>query len=496
MVQTYHFTKIIATLGPSSYSYEKIKSLVKRGVNVFRINFSHGSHEYHKQAIEWVRQVEKELESIIGVIGDLQGPKFRLGPVEGERIFYKAGDKVTLLSDGKIGTREALIFPHVKFFNKIKAGDKILIDDGKMTLEVIQAEKTSLETKVLTDGYLASGKGVNLPHIKIMASSLTNKDRIDLQAALSMGVDYIALSFVQSSQDLKEARTFIKSVKGQAALIAKLEKPAAIENLDDIIDHSDAVIIARGDLGVEIPCEEVPILQRKIIQKCRKKGVPVVVATQMMESMVTSARPTRAEASDVATAVYEGADAVMLSAESASGDHPLEAVDTMRRIIMSVERDPYLHKAYATERPDTQPNDEDAISLAVCQIAETLNIAAIASFTEGGGASKRVARQRPLAPILGITPYLHISRQLSLVWGVLPVYAKNTITSLEDIIIPACKAAIKGNLAQKGDKIVVTAGMPFGKPGPTNLLRLVRLNGSSNKEKIKKHEKMRFCCKK
>lgn len=468
----YRFTKIIATLGPATYSYEKIKKLVQQGVNLFRLNFSHGSHDDHRQALLWIRQVEKELGVFVGIIADLQGPKFRLGSINGDQIFFKVGDRLTLCLEEQMGSKDSITLPHKEIFEAVSPGHHILVDDGKMRLKIVDVETSKIKVIVETDGYLGARKGVNIPSVPLATSALTPKDKQDLKAALGMGADYIALSFVQRADDLHEARSYLNN---KAQLLAKLETPSSIKDLDNILAATDAVMIARGDLGVELPCEEIPTLQRKIIKKCRQKGLPVVVATQMLESMIKSPTPTRAEASDVATAVYEGADAVMLSAESASGAYPHEAVDVMCRIINQVENDEQLPRSLKALHPGTKSSVEDAISTAARDVAEALKVAAIASFTEKGGTAKRTARQRPLTPIIGITPHDHVARWLTLVWGILPVAAKSQINSLDDIIPPACQVARKAGIASTDDKIIITAGVPFGQPGTTNLLRVTNV---------------------
>jgi len=473
MKKSYRFAKIIATLGPATYSYEKIKLLIIEGVNLFRLNFSHGLHIEHKQFIEWIRHAEKELDTTVGIIGDLQGPKFRIGPIANNKVFYKPGEIISFIPEGEKGSKEVLIFPHPEVFGDIEVKDLVLVDDGKMALEVIQLGKKEIRLKVLTEGAISSGKGVNLPKIKRKDTFLTCKDKQDLEFAMGEKVDYIAISFVQSYEDLQETKDFIKECSDdEVGIIAKVEKPAALDNLNDIIENSDAIMIARGDLGVEVSPEKVPILQKYITQECRQKGVPVIVATQMLDSMVNYSRPTRAEASDVATAVYQGADALLLSAESASGKYPVEAVGVMGRIIKEVEEDLSLPKIYEVEAPYPEKEREDAIALAAKNILKVLDVSAIISFPVKGENFHNFSRQRLLCPILEVVNSKNICRRLSLIWGVLPIYRQDMTG---DLLTLACNIAKQKRLAEKKDTLLVTSSAAINETDKVNSLHITSI---------------------
>lgn len=448
----YRFTKIIATLGPASYSYEKIKQLLNQGANVFRLNFSHGSHQEHQQFINWIRCAEKDLNTSVAVIGDLQGPKFRLGPVAGEKNFYDAGEIITIVPESTLEKREVLIFPHKEVFHEIEVGSMLLVDDGKVTLEVTEKSPSQLKVKVLTAGNISSGKGVNLPDIKRIGSFLTDKDKADLLFAIKIGVDYLALSFVQSCEDLKETKDFMsqQGVKN-IDLIAKIEKPAALQNLKAIIKSSDGILIARGDLGVEASVAKVPFLQKKIIKECRKEGVPVIVATQMLESMTACSKPTRAEVSDVATAVYQGADALLLSAESASGQYPIKAVSMMKDIIVEVEKEMSRDDVSPVKQIESEGSTDDAMAVAVQGIVKAIDVCAILCFSSIDRPSKRVARQRIWSPILGVVFSLQTARKLSLVWGIFPICREDTS---ENSIHLTCEIQGPYQFIKKGGHVI------------------------------------------
>ncbi|HET6223003.1 MAG TPA: pyruvate kinase [Dongiaceae bacterium] len=460
--------KILATLGPTSSTPEMIRALFDAGADVFRFNFSHGRHEDHRERFEYVRQVEFERGRPIGVLMDLQGPKLRIGTFADGAVELKAGAPFRLDMSPTPGDKTRAPMPHPEIFKALTPGIDLLLDDGKRRLKVERCGEDFAETTVITGGRLSDRKGVNVPGAVLPISALTEKDRLDLQFGLDLGVDWVALSFVQRPEDVAEAR---KLIAGRAAVLIKLEKPAAIEHLDELIDLTDAVMVARGDLGVEMPAEEVPILQKQIISACRKAGKPVVVATQMLDSMVHAPTPTRAEASDVATAVYDSADAVMLSAETASGDYPLESVAMMNRIIERVERDPYYRRISNAQRLEPEATAADAISAAATQVAETLSAAAIVTYTTSGSTTLRAARERPYAPILTLTAKIETARRLALAWGTHCVHTED-VHSFSEMVDKACRIARDQGIADKGQRLVVTAGVPFGTPGSTNVLRI------------------------
>ncbi|MFD2265527.1 pyruvate kinase [Lacibacterium aquatile] len=465
-------TRILATLGPASSSIEKVRALAQAGADVFRLNFSHGSHEDHAARYETVRAVEAELGRPLGILADLQGPKLRISTFAGDKVTLTPGQPFRLDLDVKTpGDATRVGMAHPEIFEAIEPGQDLLLDDGKVRLRIEACGKDFADTRVITGGPLSNRKGVNVPHAVLNLAALTEKDRRDLDFALTLGVDWVALSFVQRADDMAEAR---KLVQGRAGVLAKLEKPSAIQCLDEIIEMSDALMVARGDLGVEMPPEDVPALQRRIVRACRRAGKPVVVATQMLESMITAPTPTRAEASDVATAVYDGADAVMLSAETASGDWPIEAVSIMNRIILRVESDELYRKLMNADPISHDSSSSDAISAAASQVAESINAAAIVTFTSSGLTALRVAHERPATPILALTQVQATARRLSLVWGMHPVLCRDC-TNFEEMVQIACDMARLKGFADPMDKIVVTAGVPFGTPGATNILRVARV---------------------
>lgn len=438
---------------------------------MFRLNFSHGTHDDHRARIEAIRALEKRNGRPIAILMDLQGPKLRVGAFEGGRTTLTAGGKFRLDLDTTPGNASRVPLPHREIFEALEAGADLLLDDGKIRLRVTRCDRSSAETEVVVGGTLSDRKGVNVPDVVLPLSALTPKDRRDLEFALELGVEWLALSFVQRPDDLDEAREL---ARGRAAILTKLEKPSAVEALDAIVAKSDAVMVARGDLGVELPAERVPGIQRRIVRACRRAGKPVIVATQMLESMIVSPVPTRAEASDVATAIYHGADAVMLSAESASGKYPLEAVQMMERIIAEVESDPYQRQLLEGSQAPAQPTAADAICAAMDTIADLLPIAAIVTYTTSGSTSLRAARERPLPAILSMTPSLSTARRLALAWGVHSAHT-NDVASVAEMVERACKFARDEGFAKPGDTILISAGMPFGTPGATNLLRIAEI---------------------
>jgi len=464
--------KIIATLGPSSNNKETIRKLFDAGIDVFRLNFSHGAHEDHAKTHAIIREIELECGRPIGILLDLQGPKLRVGTFANGKETLVPGELFTLDQDPTPGdaTRAPLLHPEI--FAALTEGSQLLINDGKIRLKVREfTEKTAL-TEVMVGGEISGNKGVNVPDLYLPISPLTEKDRRDLAFGLTLGVDWVAISFVQRPEDMQELRDL---VGGKAAIMAKLEKPGAIEHLNGIVQMSDGVMVARGDLGVEMPQEKVPVVQKKILRRARQEGKPVVVATQMLESMIHSPVPTRAESSDVATAVYDGADAVMLSAETAAGSFPIEAATAMNRIIIEVEKDPYYRKSIDASSPTPGDTAADAISSSLHHVSSVLPLAATFTYTESGFSSFRAARERPEAPVIGCTPNKETARRLALVWGVHAVTTDEVITSVDEMVPHAIKVTLTEGFGEIGEIIAITAGMPFGRTGTTNMLRLTRL---------------------
>lgn len=470
-----HLTKIVATLGPSSAGHDEIERLFMAGADVFRLNFSHGSHAEHKARYDAIRQVENETGRPIAVLMDLQGPKLRIGTFKDGPIELAPGDRFRLDLQEIEGDRERVTLPHPEIFEALGAESVLLLDDGRIRLRVTACGPDHADCIVEIGGTLSERKGVNVPDVLLPLSPLTEKDRKDLEFGLELGADWVALSFVQRPEDVAEARDLID---GRAAIMAKLEKPAAIEKLAEIVALSDALMVARGDLGVEMPPEDVPVLQRDIVRTCREQGKPVVVATQMLESMIERPIPTRAEASDVATAVYDGADAVMLSAETAAGDYPVESVQIMNRIIERVQVDPMYRQLLEARRIEPDETTADAISAAARQIGETLNLGGIVTYTTSGSTTLRIARERPMVPIISLTPRTDTARRMALVWGVHSARTPDA-KNFDDMVNTATHQAKIDGFADTGERIVITAGVPFGTPGKTNLLRIARVGGGS-----------------
>ncbi len=460
--------KILATLGPASSERDVIERLWRAGADAFRINMSHTSHEALRRLVGLIRDVEKAVGRPIGILADLQGPKLRVGRFAAGPVMLAEGASFTLDSDETPGDATRVCLPHPEILRSLEPGHRLLLDDGKVRLVVTKATRKRAETKVEVGGKLSDRKGVSCPDTTLPVSALTDKDRRDLDAALDAGADWIALSFVQRPDDIAEGR---KIARGRALVMAKIEKPQAIERLDEIIELADALMVARGDLGVEMPLEAVPGLQKRISRAARKAGRPVVVATQMLESMITAPVPTRAEVSDVATAVFEGADAVMLSAESAAGEHPVEAVATMNRIAEAVERETFYRGILQAQRPEPEATGNDAICAAARQIAETLNVAAIVCYTAKGTTAMRAARERPASALIGLSPVPETARRLSLVWGVHAVIGADA-RDPEDMVEKANRIVVAEGFAKPSQRILIMAGVPFGTPGATNLLRL------------------------
>ena len=464
-------TKIIATLGPASSTPEVLSRLFLAGADVFRLNFSHGSHEDHAARIKMIRELEEYVGHPIGILADVQGPKLRVGRFGGGRVQLQTGQAFTLDLNPTPGDARRVNLPHPEIISAATIGTSLLLDDGKLRLRVTRVRDDHLETEVTVGGPLSDRKGVNVPDTVLPIPALTAKDREDLDFVLEQGVQYIGLSFVQRPEDVAEAKEI---AAGRAWIMSKLEKPQALENLNAIIELSDAVMVARGDLGVELPPEEVPLAQKRIVRAARQLGRPVVVATQMLESMISAPAPTRAEASDVATAVFDGADAVMLSAETAAGQYPYESVNIMDRIIARVEQDSGWRAIIEASRPAPERSVADALAAAARQVAHTIGASAICAFTDSGSTALRAARERPEAPIMSLSPSEHTARRLAVVWGVHAVVTPQTHTMTETVA-KATRIAMAEGFATHGHNIVVIAGVPFGVAGTTNALRVAHV---------------------
>jgi pyruvate kinase len=463
--------KIIATLGPASVEREMVAALFEAGADVFRINMSHASHDMMRERVALIRSLEEQFDRPIGILVDLQGPKLRVGTFANGAEDLRKGDSFTLDSDSTPGTATRVFLPHPEILGSVQPGHRVLIDDGKVLLRVQSVAEGSADCVVEVAGKISNKKGVSLPDTTIPTSAMTPKDRADLEAALDENVDWIALSFVQRPEDVTE----VKKIAGRrAAVLAKIEKPQAVARLEEILEVADALMVARGDLGVEMPLERVPGVQKSMIRLARKYGKPVVVATQMLESMITSPVPTRAEVSDIATAVFDGADAVMLSAESASGQFPREAVETMNRIAEAVESDPLYAGIISSQRAAPEATGADAIAEATRDVADTLGARVICAWTASGATGLRIARERPRSAILALTPIVEVARQLCIAWGVHSVVTDDARDE-RDMTDRACRHAFIDNFAAEGERILVVAGVPFGTPGATNNLRIAKI---------------------
>lgn len=461
--------KLVATIGPASQSEEMLEKLFDAGVDVFRINMSHASHELAGQLHQRVREISKRRGHPIGILGDLQGPKFRLGNFEGERCDVPAGKDFCFDRNEDVGSSDRVFLPHPQIFEAVEPGHTLLLDDGKLRMRVKQASADKIVASVEVGGPLASRKGISLPDTLLPVGPLTEKDLKDLDYLMSISVDWIALSFVQRGQDVLEARELIGD---RAKIMVKVEKPQAIDDLNAIIAAADGFMVARGDLGVEMPIEKVPGLQKKITRKSRAAGKPVVVATQMLESMITSPVPTRAEVSDVATAVFEGADAVMLSAESAVGQYPVEAIEMMNRIAVEVENDKGYEAILHAWETEPLPTAADAIAAAAHAVADTVQLASIVCYTETGSTALRVARERPSLPVVGLTPVAETANRLSVVWGLHSVVLETNPESVTEMVRLACKTAFDAGFVKAGEGVLVTGGVPLGQAGTTNMMRI------------------------
>jgi len=476
--------KIIATVVPACDGIAGLGRLFEAGVDVFRLNFSHGSQADHAARYAAIREIEATNRRPITVIADLQGPKLRIGEFATGSVTLQAGARFRVDLDPAPGDGRRVRLPHPEVFAAIAPGTDLLLDDGRIHLRVARSGADFAETVVVDGGSLSDHKGVNLPGIALPIAALTEKDRRDLAFALDLGADWVALSFVQRPDDVAEAR---KLIAGRAAVMTKLEKPAAIEHLAEIVELSDGIMVARGDLGVELAPEAVPGLQKEIVGLARRTGKPVVVATQMLESMVESPTPTRAEASDVATAVYDGADALMLSAETAAGAHPVAAVTMMARIIRRVEADPRYRRLVQTDHADPEATAADAITAAASQVAETIRAVAIVTYSVSGSTTLRAARERPPVPIIGISPNVQTARRLAIAWGVHCVVTEDA-TDFVDMVDKACRVALDEGFAGLGDSIVITAGVPFGTPGSTNTLRIAWIGPDAERRKTPRRQ--------
>ncbi|MEM9211566.1 MAG: pyruvate kinase [Pseudomonadota bacterium] len=460
--------KIVATLGPSSSDYDTIKSLFEAGADVFRLNMSHGTHEEIRMRHQTIRDIERDMGRPIGILADLQGPKLRCGAFSDGPHFLEIGQTFRFDADDAPGDETRVYLPHPEILEALKPGASLLVNDGKVRMTVKDCGPDFADCQVTVGGEISNRKGVNVPDVVLPLAALSDKDRSDLEFVCELGVDWLALSFVQRAADVEEGR---KLAAGRAAILSKIEKPAAIQAFDEILNASDAIMVARGDLGVELPVQDVPPIQKSLVRACRNAGKPVIVATQMLESMITSPMPTRAEVSDVATAIYEGADAVMLSAESAAGDYPLEAVTTMNNVAMEVEADPIYREIIAASRKPERKTVQEAITLSAREIAETTEIKAICCFSHSGRTAMLTARERPSVPILALTPLLETSRKMTLVWG-LHCVLTSAVERFKLAVVSAARAARSDGFATEKDKIVVTAGIPFNTPGSTNILRI------------------------
>lgn len=469
-------TKIVATLGPASQNPELIASLIKAGVNVFRLNFSHGTAADHQRNVENIRSVSKKLGKLVGILQDLQGPKIRVGKFQNDKIELSKGQAFALHPDkNKVGDGVGVGISYTGLHADVKVNDVLLLDDGKLALKVTKIEQQVIHTLVQRGGILSNNKGINVPGADLSIAAVTEKDIEDIAIGASLDVDWVALSFVRSREDLLLAQHYLKLNNSNAKLMAKIEKPGAIRNYKEILKTADGIMVARGDLGVELSPEKVPMLQKKLIRKAREKGKPVITATQMLESMTENAIPTRAEANDVANAIYDGTDAVMLSAETATGNHPVRAVETMDRIAKTVEADNDYKDRMLERKFKAEKNTPDAVSSAACNIASTLSATVMCCFSSSGATALRVARNRIHTDVIAISPSVKSCHQLTVSWGINPVL-NNDASSSDEMVEIANQVIIEHKMAKVGDQFVVTAGVPFGQSGTTNLIRVESLS--------------------
>ena len=464
--------KILATLGPSSSEKKIIEDLFNAGCDVFRLNFSHGDIEVHRKNLEAIRSLEEKHNHATCILADLQGPKLRVGLFKNVKENLKKGNKFRLDLSSELGDHNRVNFPHSEIYEHLTPNSILLVNDGRIRLQVIEQHKDYLITEILNDAEISNNKGVNIPDVILPIDALTNKDKSDLMKALDMGVDWVALSFVQQADDINKLK---KIIGNKALVMAKIEKPSAVKNIDEIINAADGIMIARGDLGVEMPTEQVPIAQKNIIRRCRHFGKPVVVATQMLESMIDNLVPTRAEASDVANAIYDGTDAVMLSGESAVGAHPVEVVKTMNNIIKTVESDKNNYNLRIEDENIDDVDNTDAITLAAYSIAKKSNAKAIITFSVSGRTTRRMARERAPVQIVGLSPKIDTTRRMQLYWGVNSCYSNEDAQNAQEMVKIACTIVKNKKLVEPGDSVVISAGVPFGSAGTTNLLRLAEI---------------------
>lgn len=460
--------KIVATLGPASNDYEMIRALFDAGANVFRLNMSHGDHEEIRARHTIIRQIEKDTGRPIAILADLQGPKLRCGVFANGPYELEDGADFRFDLDEAEGDHTRVQLPHPEIFAALEPGATLLVNDGKIKVQVESCGADFADCKVIAGGSISNRKGVNVPDVVLPLAALSDKDRKDLEFVCQLGVDWLALSFVQRPADVHEARGL---AKGRAAILSKIEKPAAVQAFEDILAVSDGIMVARGDLGVELPVHAVPPIQKRLVRRCRAAAKPVIVATQMLESMIESPVPTRAEVSDVATAIYEGADAVMLSAESAAGGYPIEAVTTMHNVALQVESDPTYRDIMESTRKVARSTVADGIVASAREIAETTDIKAICCFTQTGGTAALVARERPRVPIIALTPLVDVARRMCLTWG-MNCYLTGELTRFKMAVVSAARAARDAGFADERDFIVVTAGVPFNVQGTTNIIRV------------------------
>ena len=460
--------KIVATLGPSSSTEEMVSRLFEEGVDVFRLNLSHGLHDEIKKRHEIIRKVENKFRRPICILADLQGPKLRCGDFKGKQAELVAGQTFVFDKEKTLGNYKRVYLPEFEVFKSLKKDSKVLVNDGKIKLVVKEVSENFVSTEVLVGGIISDKKGINVPDQLLPLSALSKKDLSDLEFVCSLGIEWLGLSFVQRAKDIKEAK---KIVRGRAAILSKIEKPSAVDAFNEILEETDAVMIARGDLGVELPIETLPPIQKRLVRQCRDSGKPVIVATQMMESMINSPVPTRAEVSDVAQAIYEGADAVMLSAESAVGNYPIEAVRTMNSIATEVEKEKTYRQLIESSRTPLKGDVSDAITVAAREVAETTNVKVICCFTETGTTASLTSRERPKVPIIALTPKITIARRLTLNWG-LHCIVTEELERFKMAVVNAAKAARMYGFANNDDKIIVIAGVPFNVSGTTNILRV------------------------
>lgn len=474
MINIERRTKIVCTIGPSTSSPEKIDELIRAGMNVARLNFSHGTHEEHRKVIKNLRAAASRLKYSLPILMDLQGPKIRVGQMKSGSQILKSGSYVVLAPENGIkGTPELIPIDYDHLVEDAKEGDTILMDDGLLELKVVKKENDRLTAHVLVGGELKSRKGVNLPNVKISLSSITAKDIEDLEFGLEQGVDFVALSFVRSAHDVQDLISRIRSKGSNAGVIAKIEKPEAVEEIDDIIEESDAIMVARGDLGIEIASERVPLIQKQIISKCRNSGKPVITATQMLESMIHNPRATRAESSDVANAVLDGTDAVMLSGETAFGNYPVESVRVMDRICRSVEyRADHLYNSMDFHKPDWKEKQIiESLSYSCVRMAGYVDARVIATITHSGTTARRIAKYRPKVPIIAFTESRDVRRQLNLVWGVTPIRLEQIFDTDKSVQLMEDYLKKEG-IARTGDRVIIATGMPVAQRGRTNMIKI------------------------